>query len=248
MGIWYILRSNDTERTFDVHAVMLTEGPGVPVYADGDTPGWRWTGTTRNSISVGYPYTLESIAGKPVYFAENVVASTTYVKDLTPGGPYTVAACQQVPGTTNSPGLWLISEQASNQARRLLAAGAGTPVFRMDPFRTDGSLGAQSTSSANPTVKHVSVTRVRAGTQPMDMMLNGGNLLSPTFPDTGVAFRPMTITPVRFAVGTRDGLVQSEAPTTYGIAVWEADLNVETMKRVSAWFARKYDTPIPAGY
>lgn len=38
----------------------------LSVYCDGDTPGWRWLGTVGASPSVGYPYTLESIAGQPI--------------------------------------------------------------------------------------------------------------------------------------------------------------------------------------
>ena len=37
-----------------------------PTYCDGDTPGWRWLGTSGLSQSTGYPYTLESIAGQPL--------------------------------------------------------------------------------------------------------------------------------------------------------------------------------------
>jgi hypothetical protein len=51
----------DGRSTWD--AVMLTEGSTVYDYADGNTPGWRWEGTAGSSASIGYPYTLDSVAG-----------------------------------------------------------------------------------------------------------------------------------------------------------------------------------------
>jgi hypothetical protein len=45
---------------------ICTVNQPLPDYhADGDTPGWRWTGPDGFSASVGYPYTLESITGRP---------------------------------------------------------------------------------------------------------------------------------------------------------------------------------------
>lgn len=52
--------------TFDMGDMMLVEGVYDGVYCDGDTPGWRWTGAAGVSESVGWPYTLDSIAGKPM--------------------------------------------------------------------------------------------------------------------------------------------------------------------------------------
>lgn len=43
--------------------LMLTEGTAEHKPCNGDTPGWRWTGTPSASPSEGYPYTLESAAG-----------------------------------------------------------------------------------------------------------------------------------------------------------------------------------------
>ena len=239
-----------------VAGFVFKAGPSVAVigstvpdwYADGDTPGWRWTGTVGGSASVGYPYTLESIASKPVYFAENVSASSTVVATLTPGGPYTIAACQQVPGTTSSPGLWQLSETGTNQSRRLLAVTAGNPILRFDALREDSSLqGLTAAGPQQPTARHVSVSRIRATGQVMDAFLDG-TLVTPSFTTTASSFRPLTATPVTMRVGVRDAAVQADAPVTHGFAIWEKELDAETAKRVTAWFARRYGTPIPAGY
>lgn len=45
---------------------IITEARAPQVYMDGDTPNWHWLGTPGQSESVGYPYTLESIAGAPM--------------------------------------------------------------------------------------------------------------------------------------------------------------------------------------
>ncbi len=39
--------------TYDVTGVMLSEVSNLPVYADGDSSGWAWTGTPNNSSSTG---------------------------------------------------------------------------------------------------------------------------------------------------------------------------------------------------
>lgn len=54
----------------EIGDVVMYEGdynPALCNYFDGNTPGWRWSGTPYASTSIGHPYTLESIAGKPQY-------------------------------------------------------------------------------------------------------------------------------------------------------------------------------------
>jgi len=41
--------------TFDVTGVMMTEGSALYPYADGDSPGWAWVGTSNRSTSTGPP-------------------------------------------------------------------------------------------------------------------------------------------------------------------------------------------------
>ena len=62
------------------------------VYCDGNTPGWRWEGTPEASTSVGYPYTLERIAGStPSYEASNTSSSITVNRPFPSGiSGYTV--------------------------------------------------------------------------------------------------------------------------------------------------------------
>jgi prepilin-type N-terminal cleavage/methylation domain-containing protein len=42
-----------SNQQFWVDGIMLTEGNTLPDYADGDTEGWSWTGTTGSAMSMG---------------------------------------------------------------------------------------------------------------------------------------------------------------------------------------------------
>jgi len=44
-----------TATTFWVDGAMLVEGSNIYTYADGNTPGWAWTGATNRSTSIGMP-------------------------------------------------------------------------------------------------------------------------------------------------------------------------------------------------
>lgn len=65
--IWfYVEGPMEIGDQFAIHRVMLVEGNYTGEYSDGNTPGWKWQGAQYASTSVGWPYTLESIVGKPV--------------------------------------------------------------------------------------------------------------------------------------------------------------------------------------
>jgi len=51
---------------YEIYKVMLVKGVYLGEFSNGDTPGWKWRGAANASPSVGYPYTLESIAGRPL--------------------------------------------------------------------------------------------------------------------------------------------------------------------------------------
>ncbi|MES2631242.1 MAG: hypothetical protein V4611_04780 [Patescibacteria group bacterium] len=46
--------------------IVTINQPLPEVFCDGNTPGWKWLGTAGNSLSVGWPYMLESVTGKPM--------------------------------------------------------------------------------------------------------------------------------------------------------------------------------------
>ncbi len=55
--VFYVLRQGGQAgtHTFYVDGAMVTTGSSTPGYADGNSPGWAWTGTQHNSTSTGPP-------------------------------------------------------------------------------------------------------------------------------------------------------------------------------------------------
>lgn len=252
VGFGFLQQGNGAGTTIYVAECVIVRGQPLPsAYVSGDTPGWRWTGTAGASESVGYPYTLESIAGRPAYFAENVPASTSVVFSTTRiGAPLTIFAAQQVPGTASSPGLWDLRQGASDPTRRLLAVTSSVSRFRADVYREDGSASGLypfASASINPTVKHVTASRLYPGSALFDLFHNGAKGVV-TFPPTASPFRSLSAIPLSLRVGSRDNLLQTDVPITYGIALYERELTDNEINRVTAWLARRYGTPIPAGF
>lgn len=56
--------------TYMMARAMIVPGAYLGDYCDGSTPGWKWLGAAGASESVGWPYTLESVAGRPRWDAE----------------------------------------------------------------------------------------------------------------------------------------------------------------------------------
>lgn len=224
---------------FRVTRTMFVKGDIKGPPADGDSPGWRWTGTAGNSTSAGYPYTLESIAGAPLYFAENVApsSSATLFPNLPTTG-FTVCTTARFPGSASVPGLWEVRAAAGSRARRIVAVATG---LREDIGQTDGTVSGR-TVTGTPTTTFTAVSRV----QPlgMDVILDGGSTTAgaagtlPASLPSGAYLMP----------GARDNSIQPDAPTIYGLAIYGSLLDDTTAKRVGAWLARKYGSPIPTGF
>lgn len=247
----YVLRTDSELGTFRASQVMITEGETVYDYADGSVPGWTWTGTALRSVSTGYPYTLESIAGKPVYFAENVTASGNYSTNTrfttTQAYPLTIVATQVFPDPpTGAPGAWEMASSVANGSgtlRRMIVTSAATYGYNYGRFLTNSTWQTSHINAVVPgATAHTHVTRM--GEYSMDASVDGN--FTNAFPNQDLA-RPLTAG-ARLVIGGRDGAAQATAPATRGFAAFSYSLDDETVKRVTAWFARKYGTPIPAGY
>lgn len=57
--------TSGTSIKLEAHMVTINQ-PLPEVHCDGNTPGWRWLGTVGLSPAIGWPYTLDSVAGKPM--------------------------------------------------------------------------------------------------------------------------------------------------------------------------------------
>lgn len=56
---------------FRVTEAMVCETEEIPVYADGDTPGWRWVGGQNISESTGTKVSIDSLAGRPAIYLDS---------------------------------------------------------------------------------------------------------------------------------------------------------------------------------
>jgi hypothetical protein len=232
--------------TLDLARAMLVEGVTSAVYADGDTPGWRWTGAAGASVSVGYPYTLESVAGAPL--AVNTVPNSTvnyaapaatsgrtlYVvhdtTDTTPTGTFAFGGCgatSLTPSSIGVTGSMVYRHNGANIANRgqsmsgsALAAGTGA--------LTPESLG-----------RHVGVGWMIEGDLGFGAMIDGRGDATVSQAASG-----------GMPTGTSNlCLAGASAPGVGVVAYLFAGQHDRTTRlRVSAWLARRYGSAIPAGY
>jgi hypothetical protein len=226
---------------------VITVNTPLDTYVDGDTPGWRWLGTTGLSQSVGMPYTLEGIAGKPLYFAENVAPGL--ISNLTvPLIPFTVASTQQCDVTfaNASGGFWDIQPGGSAQSgRRMLASTAGSS-YRGDTGRQAGGVAAKSYTLSCLTMRTMVCRAYDIGNS---WLFDGVPQTPENWPAQAIpVFSVSALSNLKLRIGGRDGAQQAGTVVTPGIAIWSSLLSDETSKRVTGWLARKYGTPIPAGY
>lgn len=226
--------------TLDVTMFEMYEGDYTgAAHQDGDTPGWQWTGTAGASESVGYPYTLESIAG-------TLLASVT-----TAGGsaPLTLGAFE---GRT----LYLVHDVVDTSANLMslasigssISAGGGTMVIRTGsassvylenrPQTNNGTPIFVDAAGARTIGRHVSSATASSGAISASICVDGGTITTLALtPGTGFTPNPL----LNLATVTA-----SDVPI-YAVA-YRGEHDAATRTRVTAWLARQYGSIIPAGY
>lgn len=234
--------------TLDVTGYMLTRvEPGmastVPDYADPTYPGWAWasSGVANRTESAGYPYTLASIAGQPraVNTTQGTAVSAGTIDPFGGRVLYTVYDVVNVgsayTGTVSMLGNSdMVTSSGSITARTVTAAPGnldsavrplgGTAYFRQVTGRALG--------------RHVSTISVDNGLNQLAHMVDGTNV-STTMTDIGTGLMPSPYL-------TLASLNTDISPVA--VYAYAAEHSSETRKRVSAWLARQYGAPIPAGY
>lgn len=242
------LASAETEDGWvEVASCICVEGSVPPLdYMDGDTPGWRWTGTPQLSESVGYPYTLDSIVGRPL-------------GDLSSPGQILLSG----ETSTSSMTMYLVGNRLSDAAAwadlhgvnvnltgfsqstgfGISQVGGGTLnkwMSRVDTSPTSGTPGYNQTSPQTSSVsigRHVFAAQVASNMTVMRTYLEGS--LATT--------RPITAN----SGVERNRLVMQAATGSFvpeRLLLFGDEHNTQTIARVSAWLARKYGSVIPAGY
>lgn len=222
-------------------AVIDSEAPLE--YADGDTPGWKWLATPHESASVGYAYTLESIAGKPL----------NDLKDVTPGTQIAIAAgtnitIYQVCSDATPTGTQGIFEGYDNAGLRVMRSmfdyNAGTHIIAELSNATDAyplSLGGASEPWLTQG-KNIAASSWAYQNGAFSFLMNGGNFLQRPHNSSKVYRGLATL-----KVGTRDNTANADLITDRFL-VYGSVHGEQTMRQVQAWLARKYNAPIPTGY
>jgi len=228
----------------EVTEVMVTEGSGVvPPYSDGSFPGWRWTGTAGQSESVGYPYTLESIAGTPT-------ATVTAGGSVALGGGLSLAGASLYEVSDR---LAIVSEWSASFGINASGTGLSKPTgfvtgntgsgnyavhCRLDTASSGSGFNqSAATGSLGTLGRHTWSAHINDGITTRSIAVDGVTAASlSAIPNSGVERATLAMAPAS----------ASQAPVI-GI-YYERTHDVETRNRVTAWLARRYGSPIPAGY
>jgi hypothetical protein len=119
----YVLRGTANQTgTFYTSKFMITEGTYNGVFSDGDTPGWRWLGSSGNSASSGFEYTLERAAGQSIWLDVEGVGNATDTVKLAANEDRTAFAVYDILGMTMYPTLINLRDTAdANRSTRLYA-------------------------------------------------------------------------------------------------------------------------------
>lgn len=220
--------------TFDVTGLTFyTVFPGAP-YGDGNTPGWTWTGSANASESVGYPYTLESIAGRPTVEIFGAGSGTlTGIGNTSGRTLYTVHDVS----ATVSGGQSVVArfgQPASDIARsRFLYISGSYSIDFFDATNTPYQV-ASNTRSAG---RHVGCLTISEGIGRIIGQVDGGAEIS-TYTASN-----LTITDPSVLTYTNN----PDAAAFYTVA-YPVEHNAPTRNRIMAWLARQYGAPVPAGY
>jgi hypothetical protein len=122
--------------------LMIIEVPDIDhpytgPYVDGRTPGWQWLGAADGSASIGYPYTLESIAGAPdMWQTEGGTGGT-----IAPTREITVFAISTV--DANGSTIYTIRADSGDAAQRAAYVATNVDSYHGWVSATDTTAGAR---------------------------------------------------------------------------------------------------------
>lgn len=241
--------------TMDISHAMAVLGTHPDLaYADGDVPGWAWIGTVHGSISTGFPYTLEQIAGSRLVSVQGfgrgaltleqlppLAGRTTYtVTDRTATGTATQAVLVDVvPSSTSQTGQIRVAADGRYEFRPQFVGGGGASAAYVSATTINPPAGARTIICAAQT----------EGLAQYDLEVNGGIGVGERVTRSGLvagegynASAPGPLT--RQASITSNGLYENPVFTIQFAGYHDQ----ETRRRVTAWLARQYGAPIPTGY
>lgn len=227
--------------TLDVTGLMIIDDLLPPTHVDGETPGWRWTGTVGASESVGYPYTLEGVAGAPpIVLPGGAGMTSTDLPGATATSGRTLYAVHSVDSLVNTPSVARIGDPGGSSRRLRFSyapgdGGDGSMVM----FEPGGSaISATATiPGARSLGRHVVAMVLEDGAATATVNLDGGLDYSLAVPADKQSFVDLTVS-AHHSVDSR---------TVHAVAYPKAH-PLATRRQVTAWLARRYGGPVPAGY
>jgi hypothetical protein len=242
-----VVNSGGVGHSTEIIGVGLFDAYAYPAEVhDGNTPGWRWLGAAGAAESVGYPYTLESIAGRP--YATAGASPATGSTTVTTGAPaplqgrtiYSVYQVADLAGSFPIVGQWAgaggVTVEGSLRVQHYGTDNSNTG-YRVDT--TGATNQAGPTGTGMRTVgRHVSGLTVNDGLTQARHWVDDATATRVLTPGTGM---PWATTGSLSSVGSASGV-------TLLTVAYDREHNDETMRRVMAWLARRYGAPVPAGY
>lgn len=228
--------------SLDITGIVGSPGPWSDGYCDGDTPGWRWTGTAGASESVGYPYMLESIAGPPLATLSTPGTSSAPLGLTAFEGRTLYAVGDVVDMLSNLPAFAAIGSAATSGPGNMTLRGGATGNSNLEQRTqsTDQQAAAfASRSAARNPGRHVMSGTANQGLTSIGFAVGSATATGVIAPGTG------------HQVGTLNRLhmgAGSASDTPIFAAAYRGEHNLETRFRIQAWLARKYGGVIPAGY
>lgn len=229
---------------FAVHRVMLVEGSYSGVYSDGDTFNWKWQGTPYNSQSIGYPYTLESVAGQPTGMIEGASQSLA-LDGVLSLDPMTIYAVNEKLGETttwsdcsglNVSGTGFVDGLSNNTGMSLGYRGADpSRGFMHQRVGTTASNNYVSSPIEASLGKHIMIGQVGTGATQRRVALDSSSW------GWSAAMTPGS--------GIRRYRLQSNSNTSYARQIatlmYVAEHDAATRARVMAWLANRYGMSLP---
>ena len=224
----------------DATMAMLSDGPTLYDYCDGYTPGWRFIDTAGLSESVGYPYTLEAIMGKPAVAHDGI--KSTNIAPPTAFSARTLYLVWDITGSADNYKAVILAGSTSTSSGSIrlqtAVAGATSVGARIDIFNgtANSNVGGAPTGRSNG--RHITMLQIAEGITP------GGKLLH----DNGV----LTQGAVNLTAGDgipgslfqTDGAVGNNNPV-FGMQYFAFHSEAQA-RAITKWLSNRYGVPIAA--
>lgn len=227
MGIYSAGATWTVDSWIEISHAMWVKDTYTGEFSDGNTPGWQWTGTPGQSQSIGWPYTLESIAGKPDAI-QLASGSTTYMRPE--GEPISLFAAYEIRQVQTSGGFLLLGRVGGN----IVLERRGVAPY------SEGWTRVSNLQSSN--LQRSTPNGATLGTHVIGLSYGSPNLLTSVQDGTiytityGSLYNTLSAASAFIEKPASDAMTGRTALYTWRRALSEAE-----MLGVSKWLANKYN-------